>query len=312
VHFCGGASVERIAHENPPLRPATVSLNIEYMSGCGYLGSGSYRGEKLEVIELFGFEILPFPHKIREQMTTGAPLQVAQLIKDDPVLDLLMKEYFMLQDKIDKIGAFKFTIKGWAITLTTGAAVAAFATSVDPKFGIFLVLALLSAFWFLELRQDRLSEIFGDRALRIETVVESRLRSSGVKRSVFLSLIRVPGTATDLRVPPLHLRLLSPQQRRKLKRNRQIKALSNSRITEFFRAIYRSRLRRRILRLDAVFYLILLIVAGGFIYRYQSKDHKAEHKDPTAHPLRIMSLGDKPVPDTTGSNGGASCRKHDV
>jgi hypothetical protein len=39
------------------------------------------------------------------------------IVKDDPILDLLLREYAILQDKIDKIGEFRFTIKGWALTL---------------------------------------------------------------------------------------------------------------------------------------------------------------------------------------------------
>ncbi|MGB6942140.1 MAG: hypothetical protein WBE37_07090 [Bryobacteraceae bacterium] len=36
---------------------------------------------------------------------------------DKDLLDQLSSEYKILQDKIDKIGAFKFTIRGWSVTI---------------------------------------------------------------------------------------------------------------------------------------------------------------------------------------------------
>jgi hypothetical protein len=107
----------------------------------------------------------------------------------------------ILQGKIDKIGEFRFTIKGWALTLNTGTVVAAFATSLDAGTAILLVFGLLFALWLLELRQIRLSNTFQDRALRIEKVIGRRLQAHGLSRSDFVSVMRIPGIAHELRNP---------------------------------------------------------------------------------------------------------------
>lgn len=82
----------------------------------------------------------------------------------------LTDEYKILQEKIDKIGAFRFTIKGWSVT----AVIAASAASGTAK-GLFTVmtisfgLAVMLFFFFrMELEQVKLSNLFGDRARRLE------------------------------------------------------------------------------------------------------------------------------------------------
>src|ERR1700733_9350847 len=92
-------------------------------------------------------------------------------IKDDPVIELLMSEYAILQDKVDKIGGFRFIIKGWSLTLITGTLVAASATSLALWLAISLIFVLLVALWSLEYRQLKLSDTFQDRSLRIENVI---------------------------------------------------------------------------------------------------------------------------------------------
>src|SRR6267154_5661686 len=47
-------------------------------------------------------------------------------------VDKLENEYKILQDKIDKIGAFRFTIKGWSITVILAAAFAGASTAKIP------------------------------------------------------------------------------------------------------------------------------------------------------------------------------------
>jgi hypothetical protein len=42
----------------------------------------------------------------------------------------MMDEYKILQDKIDKIGGFRFTVKGWSVTITTAALAAAGAAKI--------------------------------------------------------------------------------------------------------------------------------------------------------------------------------------
>jgi len=51
----------------------------------------------------------------------------------DNFVDRLMDEYKILQDKIDKIGAFRFTIKGWSITVIIASIFAGSATKTVPR-----------------------------------------------------------------------------------------------------------------------------------------------------------------------------------
>ena len=87
----------------------------------------------------------------------------------------LSDEYKILQDKIDKIGAFRFTIKGWAIAIV--GAVSASASAVygpQTAFVISIILAVMVVFFFeLEVEQIRLSRIFGERAKALENLFTS-------------------------------------------------------------------------------------------------------------------------------------------
>jgi len=82
----------------------------------------------------------------------------------------LTDEYKILQDKMDKIGGFRFTIKGWSVTAVIAATAAAstvrsLLTTATISFGL---AALLVFFFFFEMEQVRLSWLFGNRARRLE------------------------------------------------------------------------------------------------------------------------------------------------
>src|SRR5690348_4567833 len=74
-------------------------------------------------------------------------------------------EYKMLQDKIDKIGAFRFTIKGWAVAIVGAVSAASSVTGAWTALFITICLACLVVFFFhLEVEQVHLSHLFGARA----------------------------------------------------------------------------------------------------------------------------------------------------
>jgi hypothetical protein len=84
----------------------------------------------------------------------------------------LSDEYRMLQDKIDKIGAFRFTIKGWSVT-GVGAVSAAASAITGPQTALAVSLALVvmvTFFFLLEVEQVRLSRLFGARARTLEGI----------------------------------------------------------------------------------------------------------------------------------------------
>ena len=66
------------------------------------------------------------------------------------------REYQILQDKLDKIGAFRFTIKGWSVTVTAASLAAATATNASALVAT-LPLFIALVFFLLEWRQHRLS-----------------------------------------------------------------------------------------------------------------------------------------------------------
>lgn len=116
----------------------------------------------------------------------------------------LAEEYKILQDKIDKIGAFRFTIKGWSITVIIGALFAGSATSLRLTMSLVLsaaLLVLILAFFAFERQQTRLSHHFGERAISIERVISRILRKDSRASGAddFLVLRFVPGIAHHLR-----------------------------------------------------------------------------------------------------------------
>jgi hypothetical protein len=124
--------------------------------------------------------------------------------EEDGILIRLVDEYKILQDKIDKIGAFRFTIKGWSITLVLGVIFAGTATkSVPPFIWALSLILFLAAFSFFERQQVNWGQIFGDRVLKIERVISSRLRKIDEPvTSEFIMLRFIPGIGHDLKRRP--------------------------------------------------------------------------------------------------------------
>lgn len=121
-----------------------------------------------------------------EKTTTYDPVKFNSRLSD---------EYKLLQDKIDKIGAFRFTIKGWAVTIVGVVSAAASALSGSRLTIIISVaLAAIVIFFFeLEVEQIRLSRLFGDRARELERLFRSIDRGQR-----FRVLPPVPYTAHEI------------------------------------------------------------------------------------------------------------------
>lgn len=190
----------------------------------------------------------------------------------------------MLQDKIDKIGGFRFTIKGWALTLNTGALVAAFATSLPLRIAILLVSCLMIGLWWQEWRQAKLTEIYQSRVLRIERRIRQRLGILGVAHVEFATLICCPGIAHELRTPvDPHIFGMGPSS--SLGRRRGILgALRDSVPVKAFRA---SRVRRRLGDSDFAFYLLLLTVSVAFtVFQYHAA--QSSKSQPFGHLFRLL------------------------
>lgn len=82
----------------------------------------------------------------------------------------MLDEYKLLQDKMDKIGSFRFTIKGWSITAVIAATAAgsnssSLLTVLMISLGLTFMLVL---FFYFEFQQVELTRIFGARAGKLE------------------------------------------------------------------------------------------------------------------------------------------------
>ena len=95
----------------------------------------------------------------------------------------LSSEYSIVQDKIDKIGAFRFTIRGWTVTLITGTILAvASATLLSPYSLLFLLIPIL-IFGSIERRQNRNQQVLEDRAYDIEAELRRLVPASSDPRT---------------------------------------------------------------------------------------------------------------------------------
>jgi len=221
------------------------------------------------------------------EMRTVKPKPDLTAVKDDPILELFQREYAMLQDKIDKIGGFRFTIKGWALTLSTGALVAAFATSLEPLVAIFLISGLLFGLWSLEWRQAKLTDLFQSRTLRLETRILRRLNSLGVHRLEFATLICSPGIANELRTP-VEVHRPDKAATSALRRRRGMaRRISNFPLFVMFR---RSKIRRKLIGSDFFFYLLLWLVSAVFVlFQHHQMSHNPSSPG-VRHFFRIAAM----------------------
>jgi hypothetical protein len=109
----------------------------------------------------------------------------------------LADEYKILQEKIDKIGGFRFTIKGWSVTAVIAASAAGSASkSLLTVITISVGLAFMLWFFFrFELEQVRLSRLFGERARTLEETFRNLDRNKGTTTR---APIVVPYTAHEI------------------------------------------------------------------------------------------------------------------
>jgi uncharacterized membrane protein len=112
------------------------------------------------------------------------------------ILDCLSSEYSIVQDKIDKIGAFRFTIRGWTVTLVTGAIFAIASTNLLSPYVLLFLIFLIAIFALIESRQNRNQDILEDRAFEIEAEFSHLLTVSSGSPARFITTPRI---AHDIR-----------------------------------------------------------------------------------------------------------------
>jgi hypothetical protein len=97
------------------------------------------------------------------------------------LLDQLSQEYRILQDKIDKIGAFKFTIRGWSVTIVVASSIGAVTATLPSPFLLLGLIIFVCLFGHMESVQTRHRNTFGRRCAEIERLVWRSLRDQGVQ-----------------------------------------------------------------------------------------------------------------------------------
>ena len=98
--------------------------------------------------------------------------------EDKLLIDQLTSEYTIIQDKIDKIGSFHFTVRGWSVTLVIASIFATGSNKTVSPFLLLFLLFFLLLFYFIERKQKRLGFRFGERALQIEKEIRRLIRSN--------------------------------------------------------------------------------------------------------------------------------------
>jgi len=95
------------------------------------------------------------------------------------LLEQLTGEYKILQDKIDKIGAFKFTIRGWSITIVVASCIGATTARLPSPFLLLGLIVFVVVFGRMEKIQTGYRETFARRCAEIERWIWRLLREQG-------------------------------------------------------------------------------------------------------------------------------------
>jgi hypothetical protein len=98
-------------------------------------------------------------------------------VPDKTLLEQMNSEYRILQDKIDKIGGFRFTIRGWSVTLVIASIIAAGSSKGVPPYMLGLLFLFIYALYSIEKKQNQHGLAFGDRALHLERRIREELRN---------------------------------------------------------------------------------------------------------------------------------------
>ena len=96
----------------------------------------------------------------------------------------MSSEYKILQDNIDKIGAFKFTIRGWSVTIVIASCIGATTARLPSPFLLLGLVVFVVVFGVMEHVQTGHGNTFGRRCAEIERLIWRLLRERG---------LRVPG-----------------------------------------------------------------------------------------------------------------------
>tara|TARA_R110002072_G_scaffold534_2_gene3620 strand:+ start:151730 stop:152350 length:621 start_codon:yes stop_codon:yes gene_type:complete len=122
--------------------------------------------------------------------------------------NIILREYEVIQEKIDKIGHFKFVIKGWTITVVSGLLVGLQTIKQFNFFYYIPIPVIIILFMILEEKQAILSKVLCNRAERLELLLNRMSdpikKINPIKREISISLAyakvrKTPYIAHELR-----------------------------------------------------------------------------------------------------------------
>jgi hypothetical protein len=93
------------------------------------------------------------------------------------LLDQMNSEYGILQDKLDKIGGFRTTIRGWSVTLVIASIIAAGSSKGVSPYFLGLLFIFVYAFYRMEQKQNQYGTVFGARVLHLEKRIREEMRT---------------------------------------------------------------------------------------------------------------------------------------
>ena len=113
---------------------------------------------------------------------------------DDPLLE----EYKILLPKIDKIGDYRFIVRGWSATIVLGLLFGSSAANVPPYI-VLLALPIVGLFYLMEANQNVLQVVLMKRATSLERTIQAASATRYVDPNPYADPIGpVPGIATAI------------------------------------------------------------------------------------------------------------------
>jgi hypothetical protein len=206
--------------------------------------------------------------------------------------DRLSDEYKILQDKIDKIGSFRFTIRGWSVTaVIAGAAASTKADSLTTAISVSAGLVAMIWFFFnFELEEVNLRSLLTDRAQRLE---KAFIRLDAKQKAPKRPLFPVPFLANEIIAHGMRTRLV---RGRRLNRIESLPPLS-VRVKSQWRA-WRNA--------NVVFYTVLCLLAlaplaswRGAIVRWSDTHIKTYFSIPAGPPTPNLYIPSAPLQTRT-------------
>jgi hypothetical protein len=111
--------------------------------------------------------------------------------------ELLESEYKILQDKIDKIGAFKLTVRGWSVTIVLASLFAVASSKSMPPEIVLVLLLFIVAFYLMERAELSLGRKLKARILQIEEVLTRLIGEATPSPTSLYGLGNIPGIASQ-------------------------------------------------------------------------------------------------------------------